>query len=404
MKVLKRIAVESFWLVVAVGIIVGGYLGFQALGQMREVVEAAPVERSVPLVDTLTLEAFVDDLPVDGEGFIRPSTSVDVSTQISGRISALHDAIQNRGSFLKGDVLVQLDDRSQRAAVEQIKANIDAAEATLGLVETQLNRSQQLLDRAIIPQERVDQLTAQRTELTANLTALRASLQSALVQVENTKVVALFDGTVLSKTSDLGAVVNPGQTIASVYANDALEVMIPISESEASVIQGLFGARKPEAVVRSNFAGVTFEWDAMVDRVESSLDAQTRTVRLAIKISDPAKARPVGTDGALASGTPPALINAFASVTIKGGRYDNLYAVPSTAVRNGNSVWLAEDGKMAVHPARLVHVDGERSFIQLTDLDEKTELITSALAAPATGRPIQVVQRTAEVQGAEVSQ
>ena len=58
---------EAFWLAVAGGLIFGGWYGFQYLGENRVVTEAAPVERPVALVETVSLDPLDGALPIRGE-------------------------------------------------------------------------------------------------------------------------------------------------------------------------------------------------------------------------------------------------------------------------------------------------------------------------------------------------
>ena len=184
------IAKDVFWVLVSIGLVGGGYLGFQLLGELKEPVVAAPVERTVPLVTAEQLAPFDGPLPIRGEGFFSAFREVDLAAEVAGRIVDLHPAIDNRGTFRTGEVLVRLDDRTARAALERAVSDVQSTAAKLDLNKTQLARSETLLARGVVSQDRVDQLRSQNAELKAALESLRSAQESADIALQNTKVVA----------------------------------------------------------------------------------------------------------------------------------------------------------------------------------------------------------------------
>lgn len=378
---------DLFWVIVSVALVGGGFLGFQFLGANRDVVEAQPVARPVMLVATERLEVFQTALPIRGEGFITPFRQVALSAQIQGRITDLHPAIDARGGFRAGDILVRLDDRAATAALAQTDANIASTQARLDLVETQLARGETLRERGVIAQEALDQLKSQLQELNASLDSLRAARETASVTLENARITAPFDGRVLRKTSEIGAVVSPGQEIAAVYTDGALEITVPLRQTDASLIPGLFEGGSVPATVEARFAGLNYVWQGEVTRVDSALDTRTRSLNVTVRLLEATGTAAAGTS-ALPSGAPPALINAFARVTISGAVVPQVYAIPSTAFRDGGEVWLYDGGALARLPAELIHVDGEDSYVHLVDLPAGVELITSPLDTAVAGMPL----------------
>lgn len=376
---------DAFWLIVAVGLVVGGVLGFQQLGAMRTPVTAAPAERPVSLVDAAALVPFDGVLPIRGEGFITPARQVSLAAQVSGRITALHPALDTRGRFAKGDVLVRLDDRAARASLDQTRANIASTQAKLDLNATQLARAETLRARGVIAQDQLDQLESQKAELTATLESLRAAEVSAGIALGYTEILAPFDGAVLDKVADLGAVVSPGQAIATLYTIDALEVTVPVSQADAAKIPGLFDGTLARAQVQAQFAGRVLVWDAQVVRVGGALDDKTRTIDVTLGLIG----APRLADGAApVSGAPGGLVNTFAEAVIDGDRAEGAYVIPSTAYRDGGRVYLYRDGLLEIAKAERLHVDGESSFVRLFDVSKGALLITSPLDTVVAGMPL----------------
>jgi RND family efflux transporter MFP subunit len=395
LEVVGRILRELVWIALAVAVVYGGFKGFELLGDRRPVIEATAVERPVTLVETMPISLYTGALPVRGDGFVRPYRSVNLSALGGGRIVELHPAvIDQRGQFAEGDVLVRLDDSAERASLDQIAASIAATEARLDLNRSQLERTTSLRDSGTVSQGALDLLEAENAELSANLEGFRAALAVGQIALENRIVRAPFDGAVLTKLADVGSVVGAGGAIAELYTSSQLDVDVAIREADAALIPGLFDGEPAPATVTVRFAGRDVIWDAYVNRVAPDVDAQTRTLSVTVEIADATAGRSEDMT-ALASGAPPALINSFAQVVISGARPDMTYAIPSTALRGGEAVWVLQDGTLAIVPASLVHVDGETSFVRIEALPANARLILSELTSPVPGMELRDVAELA---------
>jgi len=384
-RTVGRILRESVWIVIAAAVVYGGFQGFKLLGDRRPVVEAALVDRPITLVETSDLVPLTGPMPVRGDGFVRPYRSVAVSALGGGRIVELHPAlIDQKGQFVAGDILVRLDDSAERASIDQIAASIAATEARLDLNQIQLDRTQTLRESGSVSQGALDQLLAQNGELLANLEGYRAARVVGQLALDNRIVRAPFDGAALTKLAEVGSVVAAGQSIAEIYTSGQLGVDIAIRETDAALIPGLFVGQNATAVVSVRFAGRDIVWDARVTRVAPSVDPATRTLAITVEINNVHAGRSDDTSE-LASGAPPALINALARVVISGDQPERTYQIPSTALRGGDAVWVLKQGALAILPATLMHVDGETSYVQINSPTEGARLILTALASPIPG-------------------
>lgn len=391
MKRFLGLASDVFWLGVTVAILVGGYLGYQTLGALRPEVQATPVERTVPIVSAMALGRFDAALPIRGEGFLAAHRQVGVAAQISGRIVELHPSVEARGKIRQGAVLARLDDRAARSALDRAEADIRSTQASLGLARTQLIRARELFERGVATQDQLDQISAQMAQLTAALASLEAGREAARITLSETAILAPFDGTVRDQQASLGAVVSPGQSIATLYTDARIEVTVPIDEAAAGLIPGLFEGGSVPARVTGQFAGRAVVWEASVARVNPALDSATRTLEVVVALDDPQAGR-LATGADLPSGTPPALINAYVDVTIQGAQLADIHAIPSTALRDRQAVWLVDAAdRLLVVAAEPIHIDGETTYVVLKGAPADARLITSPLDAPIVGMDLRVV-------------
>ena len=402
---LGRVMSEVFWIAVAVALVFGGIVGYRYLGENREVVEAQPVQRPVALVETAQLARLDGPLPIRGEGFVTPLRQLSLSSQVSGRVTEIHPAIVGRGRFSEGEVLVRLNDSAQLAALDQAKANIAATEARLVQNTLDLERTQSLVGSGAATQKQLDDLRSSRDELTANLDGFKAALVSAEIALADRIIQAPFDGAVLSKSVEVGDVVSPGQGLAEIFTEDALEIDVPVRQVDAALIPGLFLSGAASAKVDIPFADYVFRWNASVSRVEQQIDRVTRTLTVTLRLDELENVEGQTVDGqTLASGAPPALINAYATVVIDGIEPENTYRIPSTALRSGRNLWVYDDGALSIAEVEPVHVDGEITYVRAPDLPDDSQVIVSALAAPIPGMPLRAVGETMQAALLETAQ
>lgn len=393
----ERLA-DVFWVVIALVIIVAGALGFGLLGALRTPVEAVPVVRTVPLVETAIAQWHGGSVPVSGKGFIRPAQQVELSVEISGRVMSLHPAVQSRGRVSEGEIIARLDDRAAKASLERARSDIDSTQAQLNLNRTQLERARALKKRGVITEDELDRRLAEEATLKASLASLSSALESARVALDATRIKAPFDGQVLEKHAELGAVLNPGQPVVTLFTPDLLEVSVALEESEAALIPGLFESMSStsgegpgqtsntEASVSLSFAGKVRTWPASIQRIAPTLSARTRTLGVTVRLDQ--------SDST--AGAAPVLINAWANVEIAGRSELPVLAVPSEQIRPADSLWLVVEGKLRIVDVSIVQVNEQISYVSLDESVlgtsvENARLVTSVLATPVHGMPVQLV-------------
>jgi membrane fusion protein (multidrug efflux system) len=151
-------------------------------------------------------------------GVFRAVNSATLHPEVEGRVAKI--LFQQGSRVEKGDILVQLDDRSLRAQVNEARAKLRVA-------KEEERRAQQLFQKSFAPQALVDKNNAQ-------LQVARANLEIAEANLEKTRVRAPFDGVIgLQKVSE-GATVGRSDELATVVASDPLYIDFSVSDSLSS--------------------------------------------------------------------------------------------------------------------------------------------------------------------------
>lgn len=384
-------------------IIIGvGVLGFALLFGMRA--EPAEVEppRVIPTVSTVPARVTQGAIKVRGGGTVRPSAEVTIASQVGGRVVWTSPALVSGGRFLENEPLLRIDPADYENAVEAAEA--DVAQREVALLEADENARLALDEwRRLAARENLDPtppnaLVTRQPQLDAAAAALRsagARLEDARLALERTWVRAPFNGIVREETVDLGQFVAAGQTVGRLYATDAVEIVVPLSDNEAALIERLWSARAGDAATRipvaitSEYGGIEYAWSGYVDRAESALDEQTRTVDVVVTVPEPFAAPEDDTR------RPPLLLGSYATVDIEGASFEEYAVVPAGAVRDGDVLWTVEnDTLLVMTPVEPIQEVDDEAMV-LGSIADGTPVIVSMLLFVTEGmtvRPVQLLE------------
>ncbi|CUX49321.1 efflux RND transporter periplasmic adaptor subunit [Agrobacterium fabrum] len=135
------------------------------------------------------------------------------------------------GQHIKsGDLILKLDDRIARAAVDKDKANIAADQATLEQTEAAFQRATNLVKQSAESQQVLDQARAARDGASAKIDADKAALASDQVTLEHMEIRAPFDGRLGDITVSPGAYLSAGVNIVTITKYDPISVSFRLSQ------------------------------------------------------------------------------------------------------------------------------------------------------------------------------
>lgn len=166
-------------------------------------------------------------------GYVVARRKAAVASKGTGQLVYL--GVQEGDDVKKGQVIARLDDKDVVAALERAKENLRLAEADLNEAKQNLERQKVLLEKTFIAPAEFDAAEARYKRVLASIAAARAAVKEAEAAVENTRITAPFDGTVLSKNADIGEIVAPLAGAASSRAAVVTIADLSSLELEADV-------------------------------------------------------------------------------------------------------------------------------------------------------------------------
>ena len=232
----------------------------------------------VPEVSTVTVSMGDIIDTVGATGALEAVTTVQVGSQVSGKIQELH---ADFNSIVRaGEVIARLDPSLFETQIEQARANLIRAQADVERLtvsvedaRTKLTRAEGLAARDLIPdteleaaQVEVRSAQAQLRSSQASMTQAEASLNQSQVNLEHTIITAPIDGIVISRSVDVGQTVAASMQapILFLLAADLTKMKVSANIDESDV-----GRIRPGQVV-------TFRVDAYPNEEFEGLVVQIR--------------------------------------------------------------------------------------------------------------------------------
>ena len=349
-----------------------GVLGLVFLMVFRPRPAAQEPPRRVPLVVTAPADVRSGNLTIRGNGTVRPKSQIVLSPQVAGRVEWVSPAYASGGRFEKGDLLLRIEQADYVNRVDAASAAVAQRQVEVLQWEEEQELAREEYQRLVVREGldapdsaslsslifREPQLQAAR----AGLKSAEAQLADARLALGRTRIAAPFDGLVRSKSVDVGQYVAPGQNLGSLYDTDEVEIVVPLTDAEAALVEGIWEAGAGDeatripATVRASFGGREYEWPAYLDRAEGALNQETRTVDVVVRVTDP-----FVTDD---TGRPPLLLGTYATVDIQGEARESYAVLPRPALRDGDAVYVVEqDTLLVIRPAVMLQEIGGEVFV-----------------------------------------
>lgn len=215
-------------------------------------------------------------------GYVVARRKAAVASKGTGQLVYL--GVQEGDTVKKGQVIARLADDDVVAALNRAKENLRMSEADLKDAKQSLERTKTLLERQLVAQADFDAAEARYKRVVASIEAARAAVKEAEATVEYTRIVAPFDGTVLSKNADIGEIVAPlagavSSRAAVVTIADLSSLEVEADVSEANITR-VFSNQPCEITLD---AYPEHRYAGYVDKIVPTADRAKATVMVKVK-------------------------------------------------------------------------------------------------------------------------
>lgn len=364
-------------------ILVGAIVVMFVLISMKKQPEKEEIVTRDFLVDAKPIELENVEFLVYSQGSVQPKNKTMLSTQVSGRVTAIADNFVEGGFFKEGDVLVELETYDYQTDLLLAEAELARAQASLdeekarGKVAAEEWRS---FNKGTPPELGLRKPQLAREE--ASVQAAKANLQRAQRNFDRTKIRAPYDGLVKSRNIDLGQFVTLGSQLGEVYSTDVAEVRLPLTDDDVAFLANLNTA-EPQVTLSSDVAGKNIKWQGTMVRDEAILDSRSRVIYGVVEVKDPYQ---LNTENA-AKGM--ALrFGRFVNATITGITVDDIIVLPRNVLRlDGTILSVNEDKQIKINFVTVQRAD--ENFVYISQgLNTQEPVVMSAVPNPYEGMPV----------------
>jgi membrane fusion protein, multidrug efflux system len=225
------------WIVLIVAVAALGFYGWQRFHTDDQATAAANAQKSArPAVKVTVAPVEKSDFPVylTGLGTVQGFNTVLVRSRVDGQIDKI--AFKEGQIVNQGDLLVEIDPRPYKAALDQAKAKKAQDEANLANANLDLQRFTQLGEFATKQQTDTQRSTVQ--QLTAQIEADVAMIANAQTQFDYTAIKSPIPGVAGLRQVDIGNIVNAStQTgIVSIAQIEPIAVIFTAPEEQLPYI------------------------------------------------------------------------------------------------------------------------------------------------------------------------
>ncbi len=395
-------------LLTTAGIIIGAIVVARVMILLRPEPPRRPPEPESPIVSVETVVAGSGSILVFGGGTVRPRWEIDVAPEVGGKIVAVSPNLQSGGHVSAGEVLVRIDPTDYENRVQQAQADVAAQRVALLQAEEEANIARAEYEQFGARESRRGNSAAPPSPLVLRepqLQAARAALARAEAQLRDaesvlarTEVTSPFNGRVRNEVADVGRIVAPGQSLGQIYASDAVEVVVQLSDDDAALIPNLWSLqagdddRSIPATVTIEYGARRFFWEGYVDRAEAALDEQSRTIAVVVRVPDPfSQGQAIEGGGDSETGAaPPLLVGQFARVAIDGVELAEYFILPRRALRLRDEVWAIGAGRrVQIVPVAVLQETDEQIFV-LGDFTDGQFVIVAGITVATNGMEVRV--------------
>lgn len=204
------------------------------------------------------------DLVITAEatGTVEPIRKVEVKSKASGEI--LRVFVEVGDEVQAGDLLVTIDPRDVQNGFDQAEADLQVAQARLGISEARLARSTELKVQGVISAQEHERRDVDFADAQAALVKAQTNMELARLRRQDVTIRAPVTGTILERNVEEGQIIqSASQNVSSgttllVMANlERVQVRMFLEEYEmGEIVLGMTALVHVDAYPERTFAGV----------------------------------------------------------------------------------------------------------------------------------------------------
>ena len=330
--------------------IVGGIGTCKKLASSRKDPERMEVVTAARAVRTLTASNGPVRLSIPITGRLRATDRMLINAEVSGTLQRTDKTFREGVTFLRGEVLFQIDNSEVRA---QLNAQQSAFLRTLvqlvpdmRLDLPDVSTKWEAYLKSVPVDGQLPELPKMANEQERNYLAGRSVLdqyygiRALYERLGKYTVTAAFDGVAVSAPVEAGTIVTTGTRLGEFIAPGSLELETAIGAGELALVH-------VGDTLRLTSTEGPGTWVGRIIRTGESIDASTQTVRLFVQVDGKGLR-----DGQYLSGA------------IEAGALPDAVSVPRSALLEDGSLYTVKDSSLVKSMVEILHQGVEQAVVR----------------------------------------
>ena len=234
---------------------------------------------------------------IDFPAQISPTQKTVLAFKYAGKIKNINF---ESGDFVKkGQVIATMDNKDYMVNLEAFSKKYEAANAVVQNAEAQFSRAEKLYKGGAMPKKDYDNALMQKNVAISTLKEASAGLENARNILNDTKIIAPYDGYIDKKIVEVGAVVPEGGPVVSYISNDITDISVNASLKDIEYIKNAsdinFKDNSTEKIYTLKVKSIAQNPDSInltypvtftflnLEKDEKFLSGQTGTVTISVK-------------------------------------------------------------------------------------------------------------------------
>lgn len=366
-------------------LLAGGAVTYYIFSTEPTASKGGATKETAMLVEVVPVQRGTYRPTIVATGTVRPAQDIILSPRVSGEIIKRTSAFEPGGFVRKGQFLLQIDPADYKNTLALRKSDLSQALADLNIEKGRqviAKRDYELVGDTLPKDNKALVLRQPQLEaVQARVEAAKASIRQAELALERTTIKAPFDAHILTRNANVGSQVAPGNNLGRLVGIDEywIEATVPLVQLRWLTFPDARNPRGSEVIVRSRTA-----WPegnhrkGRLHKFVGALDSQTRLARVLISVPDPMAYQRRNID------KPTLMIGAFMETSIQGKEIADVVRLNRDYIRENETVWIMEDGKLRIQEVEIVFRDAEFAYIA-EGLEEGDQVVTTNLATVVDG-------------------
>ena len=234
---------------------------------------------------------------IDFPAQISPTQKTILAFKYAGKIKSINF---ESGDFVKkGQVIATIDDSDYKVNLEAFSKKYEAANAVVQNAEAQFSRAEKLYKGGAMPKKDYDNAVMQKNVAISTLKEASAGLENARNTLNDTKIIAPYDGYIDKKIVEVGTVIPEGGPVISFISNEITDISVNASLKDLENIKNasniIFKDNLSEKVYPLKIKSIAQNPDSInltypvtftflnLEKNEKFLSGQTGTVTISVK-------------------------------------------------------------------------------------------------------------------------